>query len=239
MTSRFGLKDIIYVYDKKALKNDETIEYYNVNELECALEGNGVCTNFAGFTQALLGECGVNSYNVSGIAKQLGIEGLHAWNTVEIEGEFYLVDSTWSESFFRQIGIKTIGKTSAYMTSPDRDDHVGIMPESYYTGIETENIEPEEVLSYEVEIGQENEVIEEDSNVLEATEIENSNSEDKKVSKEVVIGAGAALGILGAVGGAVKAVHTNIKRKREKERRKAKDRRQGYMEWKRSCLINR
>lgn len=52
-----------------------------------------VCAGYARAYQALLTEAGISSYYVSGQTTT----GAHAWNIIQIDGEWYHVDTTWDD----------------------------------------------------------------------------------------------------------------------------------------------
>ena len=53
----------------------------------------GVCEGYALTTLLLLEAAGVNARYISGEAG----EGLHAWNLVQVDGEWYHLDTTWND----------------------------------------------------------------------------------------------------------------------------------------------
>ena len=62
--------------------------FYQDGELYGALEGESqICGNYAALTSALLHRLGVDVYFVTSDS--------HAWNLVEVDGEWYYFDSTW------------------------------------------------------------------------------------------------------------------------------------------------
>lgn len=73
-------------YDKQALSNDDLCADYNADPLRYALEGKGVCVNFAVLTNALFEKAGIDSNVVKDIE--------HAWNLVCIEDKYYYIDTT-------------------------------------------------------------------------------------------------------------------------------------------------
>ena len=73
-------------YDYSIINDEEKAREYNKLLLSPALKGNGICINFAALTNALCFKANLTSYLVSSFD--------HAWNLVEIEGQFYFVDPT-------------------------------------------------------------------------------------------------------------------------------------------------
>ena len=63
--------------------------------------GLSVCAGFANlFKKILKVYCGLECKKISGEAKGLEVansknDNSHAWNAIKIEGDWYLVDSTW------------------------------------------------------------------------------------------------------------------------------------------------
>ena len=79
-------------YDKRLLTDGqvppESYSSYGVLSL-----GVGVCESYAKAMKYLLDACGLNSLIVVGESKGES----HAWNLVELDGEYYHVDSTWND----------------------------------------------------------------------------------------------------------------------------------------------
>ncbi len=83
-------------YDIKSYDN-KTIAYeFKLEMLDDLLRSKkGVCGQYSYLFQVMCGVVGLESYFISGIDYSLSEEG-HAWNAVEIDGEYYLFDVTWS-----------------------------------------------------------------------------------------------------------------------------------------------
>lgn len=94
-------------YDDEALKNEKLAQEYNEKTLYYALQGKGVCANYAALFDAMCDVAGINAYHISGYAKSgLFSGGLHGWNLVEIDGQYMLCDPTWSDTVRDNINYK-------------------------------------------------------------------------------------------------------------------------------------
>lgn len=236
---------IVYVlehleYDKKvsALITDgepheeQTEKFYEGGRLYGALEKDtAICGNYAALTEALMDRlCAPQRSHILESTN-------HAWNIVKINGEPYFVDVTWLESQTRDI--------SKQEESYDENGHK-IISYIYDTegAIETikkgkghelhwyrENPEAGHISSIDKHNSHEASYIP-DYMIMEENNYEETPREteaidnaeeigDKKVkikigTKEIVIGVGVLLGILGAASGAFFAV----RRKRAADRRR-------------------
>lgn len=86
-------------YDKKALKNDNLAYKYNDEVLESAISGKGVCTNYCALFNVMCELSGINSFEVDGYLKSTFSGGPHAWNMVEIDGQYLFCDPTNSDNY--------------------------------------------------------------------------------------------------------------------------------------------
>lgn len=77
-------------YDNEVYNNPELLEEYNTNSLKYALNGIGCCKNYTALTTALLRSANINGY------EQKNDE--HIWNIVELEGNYYYIDSTFIDN---------------------------------------------------------------------------------------------------------------------------------------------
>ena len=95
-----GINSAMSDYEKELYLHDalaERIEYVdgsNAHSIYGALvEGKAVCEGYAEAFQYLLQQVGIRSFIITGTSRGEG----HAWNAVEIGGEFYHVDVTWDD----------------------------------------------------------------------------------------------------------------------------------------------
>lgn len=89
-------------YDKVKFVNDYIVKNTVYSEqtsasahsaYAVAYEGKGVCQGYALFAQKLLTTLGIESLYVVGEV----YTGGHAWNLVEVDGEWYHLDTTWND----------------------------------------------------------------------------------------------------------------------------------------------
>ncbi len=91
-------ESIIYSYVIKNMKYRlRKVIGSNEEPIKTALEGKGVCAAYAAFFKALCNVADIHAYESSGYGKGLVLGGPHAWNMIEIEGQYYLCDPTWSD----------------------------------------------------------------------------------------------------------------------------------------------
>lgn len=96
-------------------------DYENLNDVYYTLKATAyaalvnktaVCQGYAVLFYRLALECGVDARVISGDAG-----GPHAWNIVELEGKYYLVDATWDATYAQN------GLQYAYFLLPAFSDH--------------------------------------------------------------------------------------------------------------------
>lgn len=70
--------------------NDDMVSEYNTYALKHALDGKGICVNYAMLCDALFRECGIECY--------LQLSDEHIWNVVRIGDDYRVVDATYISS---------------------------------------------------------------------------------------------------------------------------------------------
>lgn len=110
-------------YDHTGATDFNLLSEYNSNALKYALQGNGCCRNYTALTTALLQEANIYTYEI--------LNDYHIWSLIEIEDEYYWLDSTL-------IDLENYGDVSehkAYMTLNFNDINTSkpcSVPETYY-----------------------------------------------------------------------------------------------------------
>ncbi len=75
---------------------DESYTYYGIEGI--LFHGTGVCNSYTLTYQELLTSVGITSQIVSGTAtNNSGVTGSHAWNLVQLNGDWYHIDTTWDD----------------------------------------------------------------------------------------------------------------------------------------------
>lgn len=120
-------ESIIYEYVLNHMEyDDKTTEESNYNPITTALTGKGVCYAYAEFFKALCNAAGINVYTITGLGKQnFFIKGSHAWNLVEIDGQYYLCDPTWSDAIRNDISGYSIKHIISGLFGQELDSNEG------------------------------------------------------------------------------------------------------------------
>ena len=101
--------------DYDAMNDDEMIYEYNVNSIMHAINGKGVCINFAMLFQALCLRAGINSYMITDYE--------HAWNLVAIDNKYYYIDATnMNQLYSMDITNLLLGKDIGFFYKQDPYD---------------------------------------------------------------------------------------------------------------------
>ncbi len=93
-------------YDKTAYKSEQ--RRINRNAEDVLQRQEAVCMGYAQLFQAMCANAGITAHLVEGYSKNtrtaqpdLNVPD-HAWNAVQIDGKWYLLDATWGASFVKQ-----------------------------------------------------------------------------------------------------------------------------------------
>jgi hypothetical protein len=99
-------------YDYRVYEDSFLSWEYNDRSLGYALEGIGVCKNYADLTTVLLQEAGILVYEIKSFD--------HIWNIVKLDDEFYWIDPTWVDNLSKEEMVASV----YYMNnSYEFDDH--------------------------------------------------------------------------------------------------------------------
>lgn len=82
-------------YDGNATSDDDSHNAYTA--YGALVEGKAVCEGYSKAMQILLSKVGVDSYLVTGTAVQNGVSEGHMWNVVNIDSNWYHLDTTWND----------------------------------------------------------------------------------------------------------------------------------------------
>ena len=77
-------------YDYRVYDDPFLLEEYNNNALKYALQGKGVCKNYTALTTALLRKANISGYEQENPD--------HIWNIVELNDQYYYIDSTFIDT---------------------------------------------------------------------------------------------------------------------------------------------
>ncbi len=120
-------------YDRSALTDYEKAMIYNKLAISSALEGHGVCANYAALTNALCAKAGITSYFVN--------NENHAWNLVKLDGKYYYIDTTniCQIPIISKLIFKYFGKGIYYKQDPY---HTGLSAMSDLNEINLPSVPP-------------------------------------------------------------------------------------------------
>jgi hypothetical protein len=92
-----------------------------------------VCQGYANLFKLLADKLSIKSYIVSGYANGYGGIDLsktnHAWNSVKIDGQWYLIDTTWSAGYINDQKQFTKSPSDAYFLTPPNQFITDHLPE--------------------------------------------------------------------------------------------------------------
>lgn len=98
-TSDYKKVRAIYDYVCQNVEYDaihKSNQYHLKSTAYAALErGTAACQGYSVLFYRLLRECGISCRVVTGIGEYEGKTEFHAWNIVELDGQYYNVDTTW------------------------------------------------------------------------------------------------------------------------------------------------
>ena len=108
---------------------DHTIYDFNYSShsaYQVLVNGRGVCAGYAASTQVLLNRLGIECFIICGYAENSMYADDHAWNMARLDGNWYLIDTTWGDPLTTDgtqvISYKYFCLTSAEMNRNHRPD---------------------------------------------------------------------------------------------------------------------
>ena len=198
-------------YDKKGMNNEDIVIDYNERALYHALQGKGVCATYAALFDAMCDVAGINAFHVSGYAKT-GLFNLsggpHAWNLVEIDGQYMLCDPTWSDSIRDSFDYKAL-----HLFEKDKTDK--------FFNVHGEDAEKFAKEHMESAYSRNDSI--ETPRTDEAISIDTTNENGEKISEAVLAGIITGSVVLVSGGGAVAAAVNSAKKKRKRRERQRRE----------------
>ena len=205
-----------------------TSSFYEGGYLYGALEKqSAICGNYTALVQALSERVGLSSYFLT--------SSDHAWNLITVEGQDYYVDSTWldgnvtytekTKEGIDENGSKHISISYSPVTAQDSiregktEELDWYMEDPTNYPIDSDKKESHEVINLPSFIKL-TPINKSTDTTKETEKPENITKDSFEVSignKKWIIGGGAAIGILAAIGG---AVAIGLKKKKQAERRR-------------------
>jgi transglutaminase-like putative cysteine protease len=105
----------IYIWITHNIKYDNSYTIYDGKTT--FLTNTGVCSGYSSLFQEMCEKTGIKVYRVTGLANNGRGYGRHAWNLVEVEGQQFLLDTTWgvgteyAANYYYLISEKELSKT--------------------------------------------------------------------------------------------------------------------------------
>lgn len=96
-TGMCDLDKAAYIHDYICDRLDYDYTFGDRNLAEAFCDGLGVCNDYAGLFYLFGTYCGLNVKNEIGYVNE-PVQGYHAWNEVEIDGEWKALDVTWDDT---------------------------------------------------------------------------------------------------------------------------------------------
>lgn len=117
------LETMLYAYDRMAVDYQYQItgDYWIYDAYGFFKDGHGVCDGYTKAFLAIMERLGIPSMRV------MSDEGNHSWNIVCLDGEYYHVDTTWSDpkpDKNGQVYHEYFLKSDAALTSVDTESHI-------------------------------------------------------------------------------------------------------------------
>lgn len=106
-------------YDIKRAENTYTIE----NEIieETLKTRSGVCRHYSLLFHYMCKEIGIKSFNISGYTLKQNnklADDSHAWNAVQIDSSFYLIDNTWASGYSLDNVYRSAFRDKYFLVNP-------------------------------------------------------------------------------------------------------------------------
>lgn len=133
------VKECEYDYNNYILGETKGEEYVNqlvYTAYGCLVDKNCVCAGYANAYSLIMKELGIECGVISGVGyNSLGVGG-HAWNYINLDEEYYLVDVTWDDPIHEgdyvseEISHKYFCITSEKMNEDHKPDSDQFVPEA-------------------------------------------------------------------------------------------------------------
>lgn len=136
--------EMVIVWDQtlKSIMDENNYNYYDARQIYLANEAldvkTGVCDSYAALFNVITRALGFDSYVLNGQVKSTkgGTTG-HAWNTIKINGKYYLFDSQIEDSKNGKQRLVYFGKTPKQLNIYKYDQNANIKEFNFYKAIPT------------------------------------------------------------------------------------------------------